>query len=94
MTGGVEGAAGAGPAESFIGAALAGAAPIEAGACPGPCGMYPRIPGAFWPQFGPVQGAGKSSQVSHWAQPTTPAATTAATNSKLIRDIEGILSLE
>jgi hypothetical protein len=31
--------------------------------------------------------------VSHWAQPTTPAATAAATISKLILDIKEILSL-
>ena len=35
---------------------------------------------AFWPQFGPTQGAGKSSQVSHWAHPTSPAATARATS--------------
>jgi hypothetical protein len=32
--------------------------------------------------------------VSHWAHPTTPAATTAATISKLIRDIKGHPFLE
>jgi hypothetical protein len=45
------------------------------------------------PQLGPVQGVGKSSQVSQWVHPVMPAASVRAASRRLVRDICGILSI-
>jgi hypothetical protein len=79
--GGMEAAGiiGPGPAESFA---------IGAEGVPTPITGTPvyEVAMPFWPQFGPTQGAGKSSQVSQTAQPEKPAAATRTVQSILSRN--------